>query len=1589
MILYLDEKHTLRVEGDKHIGYVTENKVESLDIIVESEKLLAKEPYIEFQLNNGRKFTTDQLKYDGNHLIYEIPNTLLYENGFLKVQVVLKEPNEITWKSSVVSLVVDESILGNEHVLDSIDEMSRKLNEIVTDSKIDTFVFENLEELRNAISYVYNDKTQLYELLSITYEGQEIKVENIKLGVDVFTKTENESDYWLSSFTSTEDNPLSFFTEQSAKTMIDITYEEFEELEPQENTFYRIRLDPDVTFFLETWTTEVSSRNHSILYQHLNSWAYFINPLLKKCGLPGTCELKFVDKLPDNPHIMTFETRNNIIAYFNMTDGQLYLFIEDTIITGLITLNLAMILLAEGQELSKEEYNGYVYLMASFASYVDFKGNCKNQEDIYKLFNEVFPKNKEEIKHDFMNEYHIILDNYLLGYYKNGEWHWLEKTLNFLNTGEHFSYEETETTTFSTFTDELPWTITGKFGNIIRKVNANVLTYETHLEIEGNEHHNIIVTKPYTYVSHQLGENIEIDCFDTLDSVTLAAFEEYGEDSESKSYVIDALVDEKVSQESLYNLKIDITNKLNNKVDQVTGKGLSTNDFTNELKEKLERIEENPTITVDNELSTTSTNPVQNKVITEKTNNLERSLVLMLESLESLSGLGYKLTLNDTDKIYITPDDKLALTNHYESTTVIYNNEYYVFDYKDGNNIFFKKIDQFGFTYIKIDITIDPPNKCFEIIEQPLAKPIDREGTTHYIEALEYDNEHFSLPGTKVINTTNKTTLTVEEMNFLYEYHLTENSNKEYHGERVVLVDNGKIYYNVVESTEITTTFTFITFDNNSNMSYITITKQANNTGIITRLSNDILTKAELDSMKGANNGIAPLDNNGKILLEDLPDVILGQLVYGGTVAYETSPTSGVYATLSTNGQTKLNTTQNKISLINAETGNYGYKTCEGLYFIASTNLSLGDYTYLVGDWLVATASGWKKVQNTDAVVSVNGKIGTVQVTKNDVGLGNVDNTSDANKPVSTAQASAIKAVQDTVDEQLSTINTALGNKVDKVSGKQLSTEDFTTELKNKVERETGFITVIIEIDYDNKTFTIPKSEYSEVNFDHILEYRLADVEASFYSVSNNVDYDKFYSIDNENKLTILTITTLPTETTDGNGTISCIDLSDVDETKMYSVPISVDYENDTWSMTAENWSKYKEIMNSQKPVVLIADNSNYFYKQQVDDDNTLAFYIAYNNYYNLLMVLLFDNDWDPSSFTQSGEVKYIPLGEQFIDCSRRMNSTNDGGTIEIADLKTYEIFEFYWNKSITGNNLRSSIVFMENDTQTVCRSIDFIDHVWRGYDLRDNCYIEIEATSTDNITWKKIPANYEQMTSDIESLKASKLEIKESVTTPPTKVAEYFSDGTNTYATHYTVTMKPIEFEYGVEYPLTDFFTDEDIAILKAHPESCRIFNGDLENFICIGIDDFKFWHYYTQSFEEPNAYYTIYINFSKNTIRLYYNAYNEIIPIVTSFYNGLMTSSDKIKLDKLSEPTTVVIDTVPTATNGTLTEEQLATLQENEENKIMFNHEKYYLMDVGHTEGFLTYTHIGIENGVFYIKAFTITVSTKSWVLNIKELS
>ena len=89
---------------------------------------------------------------------------------------------------------------------------------------------------------------------------------------------------------------------------------------------------------------------------------------------------------------------------------------------------------------------------------------------------------------------------------------------------------------------------------------------------------------------------------------------------------------------------------------------------------------------------------------------------------------------------------------------------------------------------------------------------------------------------------------------------------------------------------------------------------------------------------------------------------------------------------------------------------------------------------YVLSQSNPAERANWVQLLTPAAPVqSVNGKTGTVSISKTDIGLENVQNTSDADKVISTRT------------------QTALDTKVDKVTGKDLSTNDYTTAEKTKL----------------------------------------------------------------------------------------------------------------------------------------------------------------------------------------------------------------------------------------------------------------------------------------------------------------------------------------------------------------------------------------------------------------------------------------------------------------------------------------------------------------------------------------------------------
>lgn len=124
------------------------------------------------------------------------------------------------------------------------------------------------------------------------------------------------------------------------------------------------------------------------------------------------------------------------------------------------------------------------------------------------------------------------------------------------------------------------------------------------------------------------------------------------------------------SNENMTALMTGIANKLSTKVDKVTGKGLSTNDYDATAKTKLDGLANvksigtglnlnsstgeltatGAEITIDDELSTTSENPVQNKVITGSINNLTTAVNGKIASTEKGANNGVA-TLDNAGKV--------------------------------------------------------------------------------------------------------------------------------------------------------------------------------------------------------------------------------------------------------------------------------------------------------------------------------------------------------------------------------------------------------------------------------------------------------------------------------------------------------------------------------------------------------------------------------------------------------------------------------------------------------------------------------------------------------------------------------------------------------------------------------------------------------------------------------------------------------------------------------------------------------------------------------------------------------------------------
>ncbi|WP_281512270.1 hypothetical protein [Mammaliicoccus vitulinus] len=174
-------------------------------------------------------------------------------------------------------------------------------------------------------------------------------------------------------------------------------------------------------------------------------------------------------------------------------------------------------------------------------------------------------------------------------------------------------------------------------------------------------------------------------------------------------------------------------------------------------------------------------------------------------------------------------------------------------------------------------------------------------------------------------------------------------------------------------------------------------------------------------SDKGIDNGVASLDNNGKVPTAQLPDSILGQLTYGGTIAgiyLNSDEVTNAAVNLTLVAKNILKATSNQITIEEFTSKIHNIDESMSIYFIVATtyngntvkNVSFRNIVnqadinvvredkFSTGDWAIFYKSmsqsdiiSMDKVDNTDAVSSVNGKTGVVDITKKDLGIENLD----------------------------------------------------------------------------------------------------------------------------------------------------------------------------------------------------------------------------------------------------------------------------------------------------------------------------------------------------------------------------------------------------------------------------------------------------------------------------------------------------------------------------------------------------------------------------------------------------------------------
>lgn len=136
-------------------------------------------------------------------------------------------------------------------------------------------------------------------------------------------------------------------------------------------------------------------------------------------------------------------------------------------------------------------------------------------------------------------------------------------------------------------------------------------------------------------------------------------------------------------------------------------------------------------------------------------------------------------------------------------------------------------------------------------------------------------------------------------------------------------------------------------------------------------------TTTVVQSQVGRPSGVVPLDANGKILPQYLPDNIMSGLTYGGVFDADTRTVR-----LTPAAKSILEVTTDTLVLENSSAVPAGYPANAPLFYVTTNGGTFAGMTFDNGDWLMSLETEWQQLKNgTSGVSSWNGLTGVVEAT--------------------------------------------------------------------------------------------------------------------------------------------------------------------------------------------------------------------------------------------------------------------------------------------------------------------------------------------------------------------------------------------------------------------------------------------------------------------------------------------------------------------------------------------------------------------------------------------------------------------------------